>query len=192
MTLILNIGLPCKQFYGCSWSCHTETPLEVWDDFVIVMEIKHQRCAIYLPLRTTHKSTSLLTPEALARPQSILSRAAMPSSGCNIFNNNIAELSSGRHDAFKDGVLMVLSTDLPNQFTSVQGRFNPFGGIALEILKKWQYSLRWVTPVVSGENWLGFFCTLRTYFGKNLVMRKKTQKKCSYAGLVVIGPTEQN
>lgn len=89
MTLILNIGLPCKQFYGCSWSCHTETPLEVWDDFVIVMEIKHQRCAIYLPLRTTHKSTSLLTPEALARPQSILSRAAMPSSGCNIFNNNI-------------------------------------------------------------------------------------------------------
>lgn len=87
---------------------------------------------------------------------------------------------------------MVLSTDLPNQFTSVQGRFNPFGGIALEILKKWQYSLTWVTPVVSGGNWLGFFAPYERILAKNLVLRKKNPKKCSYAGLVVTGPTEQN
>lgn len=42
------------------------------DDFVIMIEIKHQHCAIYHSLRTTHKSASLLTPEALARPQNIL------------------------------------------------------------------------------------------------------------------------
>lgn len=45
-------------------------------------------CAIQLPSRTAHKSAGLLTPEALAAPQRVLCRAAVPSSGCNIFNNN--------------------------------------------------------------------------------------------------------
>lgn len=71
-----------------------KTPFGYETIFVIMMEIKHQHWAIYLPLRTTHNNTSLLTPEALAQAQSILPRAMMPSSGCNIFNNNIAELSS--------------------------------------------------------------------------------------------------
>lgn len=96
-----------SEWHGCKMSlCHVnsithvvavatqKTPSGYERTFVIIMEIKHQHWAIYLPLRTTHNSTSLLTPEALARPQSILPRAMMPSSGCNIFNNNIAELFS--------------------------------------------------------------------------------------------------
>lgn len=70
----------------------TENSHKARNNFVIVMEIKHQHWAIYLPLRTTHNSSTLLTPEALAGAQSILPRATMPSSGCNIFNNNVAQL----------------------------------------------------------------------------------------------------
>ncbi len=176
----------CKQYYSCSWSSQTENVFGYEMTFVILMEIKHQHWAIYLPLRTTHKSTSLLTPEALAKPQNILPRATMPSSGCNIFNNNIAELSSRE-------ACCILWRCLNGSVNALAKSIHFSTG---ELKSVWRRCSQ--TPEKVGVQ----LKIHQLFAGKQITMHfievswqsqlATAQKMCYSAGLVVIGPTELN